>query len=93
MNKHLSKRTWSSGGMKEVRLQCYASSVIYSSTDSTERVPQMLIGLQLKQNASEDLTLLPFRQTVKEKPGNPCLAQGLRGCLGSLTYSRSALMF
>ncbi len=55
-----------------------------SSTDSTERVPQMLIGLQLKQNASEDLTLLHFRQTVKEKPGNPCLAQGLRGCLGSL---------
>lgn len=76
--------------MKEVHLQRYASYVIYSSTDSTERVPQMLIGLQLNQNASEDLTLLHFRQTVKEKPGNPCLAQGLRGCLGTLA---SALMF
>lgn len=57
-----------------------------------ESVPQMLIGLQLNRNASEDLTLLHLRQTVVENPGNPCLAQDFRGYLVTLPFNKSTLI-
>lgn len=57
-----------------------------------ESVPQMLIGLQLNRNASEDLTLLHLRQTVVENPGNPCLAQDFRVYLVTLPFNKSTLI-